>query len=81
MVMQFEELRALPKKLGFVSFWACLEMAEPTGGSVYVSVSRLIERNFSQERDEVYKLGSRMRGGGQIYIHFEYNEGYIKVTF
>lgn len=32
MVMQFEELRALPKKLGFVSFWACLEMAEPTGG-------------------------------------------------
>ena len=32
MVMQFEELRALPKKLGFVSFWACLETVEPTGG-------------------------------------------------
>ena len=32
MVMQFEELRALSKKLGFVSFWACLEMVEPTGG-------------------------------------------------
>lgn len=30
-------------------------------GSVYVSVSRLIERNSSQERGEVCKLGSRMR--------------------
>ena len=44
-----------------------------------MSVSTLIERNFSQERGEVYKLGSRMRGGGQIYIHFEYNEGYTRV--
>ena len=44
-----------------------------------MSVSGLIERNFSQERGEVYKLGSRMRAGGQIYIHFEYNEGYTRV--
>ena len=27
----------------------------------------------------MHKLGSRMRAGGQIHIHFEYNERYTRV--
>lgn len=55
-VAQLGELRALFKKQGFISFWACLGLGEPTGRLLtWISLLTWVwrEGTFSQERVEV----------------------------